>query len=200
MLRHKTASSGTPKRVMFRLSLPVGAMLAACTPPSQKVAMPDPSANPQNAFDGSGVVRPLGAHSGEPAVKGRDRSDGTPVGQGSVPASMASVKGAGAERLADSPEAASGRRILSAAFVRLGPDGHLTVTLRSGRELVLRDVVMRADAFCGQEVPSGPAGAKYCGDYAQVVAARPGGAPARLEPDSAAPNPIALPAHPDPKR
>jgi hypothetical protein len=58
----------------------------------------------------------------------------------------------------------------------VGPDGHLTVELRSGRVLVLRDVVMRSGDYCGVQVLGGPAGARYCGGYADVAAARPGGA------------------------
>ena len=78
---------------------------------------------------------------------------------------------------ADSPAEAAGRRELSTAFVRVGPDGHLTVTLRDGRVLVLRDVVMRARDYCGALVAGDPGRTKYCGGYADVVAARPGGGP-----------------------
>jgi hypothetical protein len=67
---------------------------------------------------------------------------------------------------------------LSTAFVRIGPDGHLTVERRDGRVLVLRDVVMRRKDYCGVQVLGASAGAKYCGGYAEVAAARPGGAPA----------------------
>ena len=72
-------------------------------------------------------------------------------------------------------DAAQGRRILSTAFVQIGPDGHLTVQLRNGRTLVLRDVVMNAKDYCGVQVLGGPAGTRYCGGYAEVAAARPGG-------------------------
>ena len=68
--------------------------------------------------------------------------------------------------------AAEGRRTLSTAFVRVGPEGHLTVELRDGRVLTLRDVVMRADDYCGVRM----SGAKYCGGYSDVAAARPGAA------------------------
>jgi len=78
---------------------------------------------------------------------------------------------------ADSPAEAQGRRTLSTAFVMMGPDGHLTVELRSGPVLVLRNVVMRPRDYCGVQVLGGPAGARYCGGYAEVAAARPGGAP-----------------------
>jgi hypothetical protein len=87
----------------------------------------------------------------------------------------------------DSPAEAQGRRTLSTAFVRVGPDGHLTVELLDGRAMVLRDVVMRPRDFCGVQVLGGSAGKRYCGGYGDVAAARPGGAPA---PDAA--NPAAL--------
>lgn len=71
----------------------------------------------------------------------------------------------------------AGRRTLSTAFVRVGPDGHLTVELHDGSVLVLRDVVMRTSDYCGKQVQGGPVGKRYCGKYANVAAARPGGAP-----------------------
>jgi hypothetical protein len=70
---------------------------------------------------------------------------------------------------------AQGRRILSTSFVRVGPDGRLTVELRGGRVLVLRDVVMRRKDYCGTLASGGPA-ARFCGGYAEVTGARPGGA------------------------
>jgi hypothetical protein len=82
------------------------------------------------------------------------------------------------ESLADSPAEAQGRRTLSTAFVMVGPDGHLTVELRDGRAMVLRDVVMRPGDYCGVQVLGGSAGTRYCGGYGDVAAARPGGAPA----------------------
>jgi hypothetical protein len=78
--------------------------------------------------------------------------------------------------LADSPAEARGRQILSTAFVRVGPDGHLTVELRNGRVLALRDVVMRPSDYCGMQVAG--ASARYCGGYAEIATARPGGAQA----------------------
>jgi hypothetical protein len=84
---------------------------------------------------------------------------------------------------ADSPAQAQGRRILSAAFVRVGPDGHLTVELSDGRAMVLRDVVMRPADFCGVQALGGSAGKRYCGGYGDVAAARPGGGPNPGTPD-----------------
>jgi hypothetical protein len=85
---------------------------------------------------------------------------------------------------------AEGRRILSTTFVRVGPDGLLTVELRSGRALVLRDVTMRRKDYCGVQVLRGHAGAQYCGKYSEVAAAKPGGPPAPAEPDLAVPNQV----------
>jgi hypothetical protein len=86
----------------------------------------------------------------------------------------------------DSPAEAEGRRILSTAFVRVGPDGYLTVELHDGRVLVLRDVVMRRRDYCGTRMPGGEKGAQYCGGYADVASARPGGGPSTQEPVSEA--------------
>lgn len=71
-----------------------------------------------------------------------------------------------------------GRRIVSSAFVRVGPDGYLTVELRSGERLVLRDVTIGAAQYCGTSMPTS---AKHCGDYADIVSAAPGGGPARVD-------------------
>lgn len=90
---------------------------------------------------------------------------------------------------ADSAAEAEGWRILSTAVVRVGPDGQLTVTLRSGGTLVLRDVVMRRADYCGIRVSGGPTGKRFCGGYGDVAAARPGGGPAPNEIDPATPNP-----------
>lgn len=73
---------------------------------------------------------------------------------------------------ADTPAEAVGRRTLSTAFVRIGPDGLLTVELRNGQVLDLRDVVMRPRDYCGVEMTGDRAGAKFCGGYAEVAAAR----------------------------
>lgn len=78
----------------------------------------------------------------------------------------------------DSPAEARGRKILSTAFVMAGPDGRLSVELRDGRVLVLRDVTMHARDYRGTGVAGLPSGARYRGGYADVAAARPGGAAA----------------------
>ena len=79
--------------------------------------------------------------------------------------------------LKDTPAEAVGRRTLSTAFVRVGPDGLLTVQLKNGNVLVLRNVSMRPKDYCGEQVLGGPAGKKYCGGYADVASARPGNWP-----------------------
>lgn len=75
----------------------------------------------------------------------------------------------------DTVAAAQGRRVLSIAFVRLGPDGYMTVQRRSGPPLVLTNVVMQPRDYCGTPVSSAAGRAKrYCGGYAEVAAAKPG--------------------------
>ena len=91
--------------------------------------------------------------------------------------------------LTDSPAETRGRRILSTAFVRVGPDGHLTVELSDGRVVVLRDVVMRPKDYCGVQVAGASPRARYCGGYAEVAAARPGGAAAPEQPALATSSP-----------
>jgi hypothetical protein len=51
----------------------------------------------------------------------------------------------------------------------------LTVELRNGRVLVLRDVTMGGRQYCGVQEGGGAPGKRFCGGYAEVGAARPGG-------------------------
>jgi hypothetical protein len=87
------------------------------------------------------------------------------------------TQGPAPAKRADSPAEAEGRRTLSTAVVRIGPGGHLTVELRDGRTLVLRDVLLRPNDYCGVQLLGGSAGKKYCGGYGDIAAARPGGGP-----------------------
>lgn len=96
-----------------------------------------------------------------------------PIPEHPEPASVAANPVPG--RRADTPAEAQGRRILSTAFVMVGPGGHLGVELHDGRVLVLRDVVMRPNDYCGTQIKGDQAGRQYCGGYAEVAAARPGG-------------------------
>jgi len=94
------------------------------------------------------------------------------------PAFAASPKGS-----RDTPAQARGRRILSTAFVRIGPDGQLTVELRDGRILVLRDVTMGPNDYCGRPMSDAPTTKRYCGHYDDIAAVRPGG-PAAVSPEA----------------
>lgn len=150
---------------MSRLLLPLIAVVTACSPSSQDSSMhsPDPktpaaSPTPERA-----------AVTEQPAAK----------------VTTAAAPTAEPNPSPSSPAAdAEGRRILSTAFVRVGPDGHLTVDLRDGRTLVLRDVTMGARDYCGAQVSPASSGSKFCGGYADVAGARPGGGPLPSEPAS----------------
>lgn len=154
---------------MLRIFPPCFAALVACTPSPQETTMRKPS--------------PV------PATAARESSGTHIAGQGAIPESVSAAENAGPARRADSPAEAEGRRTLSTAFVRLGPGGHLTVELRNGRAIVLRDVVMRPGDYCGVQVLGGSAGRRYCGGYGEVAAARAGGAPVPDEPSPVAFNP-----------
>jgi hypothetical protein len=107
-----------------------------------------------------------------------------------IPEPVSAAENPASAPRADSPAEAEGRRTLSTAFVRMGPGEHLTVELRNGQEMVLRDVVMRPRDYCGVQALGGSAGTRYCGGYGDVAAARPGGAPALDEPNPAILNPV----------
>jgi hypothetical protein len=77
----------------------------------------------------------------------------------------------------DTPAETQGRQTLSTAFVRLGPDGYLTVELRDGRVIVLKNVQIGPKDYCGVQASGDQSGTKYCGAYGDVAAARPGGGP-----------------------
>ena len=173
-----------PQSATLVVLLIFGAALAACTP-SQDDAMRS-KASP-TAAEGS-------AKAGSPAAG----ATATPVQAGAAPEQRAAL-GPIAEPVSaaenplpvpptDSAAEAVGRRTLSTAFVRVGPDGRLTVVLRDGRTLLLRNVVMRRKDYCGTRVNGEKAGGEYCGGYAEVAAARPGGGEARAEPDPVVPN------------
>lgn len=158
------------KGAMSCLALPVAAALAACTPSSEEAAMRRSTAAPERV---------------NPAAGGAGPDTGSPV---APPAPV--MPPPASPSPADLPAAAAGRRTLSTAFVRVGPDGHLTVGLRDGRVLVLRDVVMGPQRYCGRIVPGTKPGARFCGGYAEVAAARPGGGPPAVEPVPAVADPI----------
>ena len=138
---------------MNAISLTFAVALAACTPSPKESAMPSPSSESGTTAPANGTKQKAAVAPPQVALEG--------IPLAAPPANLSAE--------------AEGRRTLSTAFVRVGPDGHLTVELRDGRVLVLRNVVMRAKDYCGVQVSGGAAGAKYCGGYAEVAAARPGG-------------------------
>lgn len=160
--------------MVVRILLPFAATLAACTPSPEEAAMRSPS--PAGSQDANQAVPdPAGRAAGGPerAAVGPVPE---PVSEAGKPAAPAASRGPSPH--GDSPAEAEGRRTLSTAFVRVGPDGRLTVELRDGRSLLLRDVVMRPRDFCGVEAEGGRARKRFCAGYAEVAAARPGGVPA----------------------
>ncbi len=141
---------------------------------------------PATVAQGSSEVTP-GSHGlATSGMAGQDLGNRGQAAQGPIPEAVSAAENPAPTPAApsapalpvDSPIEALGRRTLSTAFVRVGPDGHLTVELRSGRVVVLRDVVMRARKYCGVQVNNGLPGAQYCGRYADVAAAWPGVIPA----------------------
>lgn len=118
-----------------------------------------------------------------------DDSTVAPGGAAAVAPSPAPVSAAAnpLPTTTDSPTDATGRRILSTAFVQVGPDRLLTVVTRDGQEHLLRDVAMGPRDYCGTAVTGTARKGRFCGAYADVVSARPGGAPAPAASNSAAP-------------
>lgn len=176
---------------MIRILPSLAAALAACTSAPQETLVQSSSRNAATSSDG--LSKP--EYATETSGNASDRlgmvaqsQERAAVGPGVEPVSAAENPLSAPP--ADSPAAARGRRTLSTAFVRVGADGHLTVELHNGRALVLRDVAMRRKDYCGVQVLGVGAGARYCGKYAEVVAARPGGAPRPATPDLAPPNPL----------
>jgi hypothetical protein len=143
------------KSAVPRLLLPCIAVLVACNPPPKEANMSNPGPVPGTASQAR---------------------------QGSLPDPASPAENPAPAPRADSPAEAEGRRTLSTAFVRVGPDGYLTVELRDGRAIVLRDVVLRPGDYCGIQAGSS-AGKKFCGGYGDIAAARPGGGPNPGAPD-----------------
>lgn len=162
---------------MVRILLSFAAALAACTPSPQETAMPSPRTDPGTTAQGSSEAGSGAQASGDANPAGRGSGDQARAAVGPSPEPVSAAENPVSAPPVDSPAEAEGRRTLSTAFVRVGPDGLLTVELRSGRTLVLRDVVMRRKDYCGVQELGGPAGDRYCGGYAEVAAARPGGTP-----------------------
>jgi hypothetical protein len=164
---------------MVRILLSFAAALAACTPSPEETTMRSPSRDP-GMTEGSNAAGSSGRASLNANRTGRGAEDRGRAAQGPIPEPVSAAENpVPAEGPADSPAEAEGRRTLSTAFVMVGPEGRLAVELRDGRVLVLRDVVMRRKDYCGVLVSGGKAGARHCGGYADVAAARPGASPSR---------------------
>jgi hypothetical protein len=151
--------------------------------------MPSWSQDPGIAPDNAGKA---GSETSELALRSTAQGSGDQeaAALGPVAQPVSAEENPAPATLADSPAEAKGRRTLSTAFVRVGPDGLLTVKLRDERVLILRNVVMHRKKYCGLQVLGEQARAEYCGGYAEVAAAQPGGAPASAAPDLAAPHPL----------
>lgn len=173
---------------MVRILLSFAATLAACTPSPQETAMHSPSPDPRTTAQGSSEGGPDRQASGVPNPAGGVSGAQEQAAQAPIPEPVSVAENPVPALPADSPAEAQGRRTLSTAYVMVGPDGRLTVELRNGRVLVLRDVVMRRKDYCGVQVLGGKAGAQYCGGYAEVAAARPGAAPAPQQAEPAGSN------------
>lgn len=106
--------------------------------------------------------------------RGQGQADPGQAAQGPIPAPVSAAANLLPTTPAPASAAAKGRRIVSTAFVMLGPDGLLRVELHNGRVLVLRDVTMGAADFCGVHVGGGSPGKRHCSGYADVAAAHPG--------------------------
>jgi len=143
----------------------VSAALTACAPtPQNNVHAPDPAGRATIAAVTNGTA-------GNAAVTA---AASEPV---SDPGSVAEKHYPGTSATASGNADAQGRRTVSTAFVRLGPGGHLLVTMLNGSELALRDVTMEERALCGVPVTGGrgerpDAGERQCHRYAGVAAAR----------------------------
>ena len=157
--------------------LAFSAALAACTASPQETTMNSPTPDAANTRQGSAVARPDIQKSSATIPAGKGIRDQERAAVGPAPEPVSAAENPLPAGSTDLPAAAQGRRTLSTAFVQVGPDGLLTVKLRNARVLVLHNVVMRRKDYCGVQVSGGLAGAQFCGGYAEVASARPGGAP-----------------------
>ena len=121
----------------------------------------------------------------------QEAGDRVPAAQGLILDPASAAENSAAPMPVDSPAEALGRQTLSTAFVMVDPDGYLTVEMRDGRQMVLRNVIMRRKDYCGGLVLNGLASKRYCGRYANIAAARPGGAPVLEDSSITISNPVA---------
>ncbi len=191
-LAYRKACSSRRRFPMLRMLLPFSTALATCTPSPQDDVMHNSIPVPATAGQGSREGTSGNQGAAASAMAGQDAGARGQAAQGPIPepvpvtgsfapgpapaASATPASEPAPAKLADSPVEALGRRILSTAFVRVGPDGHLTVELHDGQILVLRKVVMHPKKYCGTQMVGGAPDGQYCGRYADVAAARPGAA------------------------
>lgn len=160
---------------MPRIPLICSVALAACTPSPQDAAMPVSRSGPHPTAD----TRADEARSDDQGtvglnMAGRAAGQSAQAAKGPIPQAVSAADNLAPAMTPDPSAEALGRRTLSTAFVRIGPDGYLTVALHDDRVLVLRDVVMGPGKYCGTQI----SGARHCGPYGDVATARPGGGPA----------------------
>lgn len=148
--------------------------------------MPSPSPASGNTAQGATTAGPAdqGVNAATPGGQGDTRAKPTPPRPMTVADKLTPAA-------TDPDQEVNGRQILSTAFVRMGAGEQLTVELRSGSVLVLRDVSMGRTDYCGVRVGGGSPPAKYCGGYADIVAARPSAASPVADPVEMAPDPPA---------
>ena len=160
--------TGPMESAMRSFLPPLSAALAACAPTPQE-AMRDaaPSGPAASVMNEEMVTQAAPGPIPEPVSAADNLLPGTSSVSAAEPRDGAG-KAAGNAFV-------EGRRIVSTAFVRLGPGGHLLVTMRDRREVALRDVIMEKRQFCGTSLDG--QGTHYCYPYAEVVAARAVDAP-----------------------
>lgn len=177
---------------MVRILLSSATVLAACTPSAQEATMHNQDTVSGTLLQGSaGSGDSTSGAAGSTSVKAGDGR----AALGPVPEAVSAAENPAPSAPADSPVEANGRQILSTAFVRVGPDRRLVVELHNGRMIDLRNVVMRAKDYCGEQVLGGSARSQFCGRYGEIAAARPGAAVHFTEPDPAVSQPIEGPAN-----
>lgn len=152
---------------MLRAMLMVSGAITACTPSPKEVTMQTRDAafqsNVQRENPEARSENPSNQDASNPSVAAQAPAL-EPVSAAENPAPIVPV---------DTPLSAKGRRVLSTAFVRLGPDGRLNVTLHDGQVLVLKNVVMRPTDYCGVWIRAGQPHVPFCGKYADVAVALP---------------------------
>lgn len=161
---------------MLRILLSYSSALAACTPSPRDAALRHTSPILGTTVQDSSEAKGEGEGAATLGSAEREAGDRVPAAQGPIPAPVSAAENSVPPVPVDSPAEALGRQTLSTAFVMVGPDGYLTVELRDGRQMVLRNVIMRRKDYCGGLVLNGLPGKLYCGRYADIAAARPGGA------------------------